>query len=172
MHEIRRLPVTFIVELMLRDYVQGALGSCPQHFPLRKVGRDCSEDLLCLRPETDRQRLTEREGRQDRGARRSTGWGGGALNTWEKVQKAPFCYSDVFWGSRGLPVWDTLGRNDLDPTRRQRSACLCVHTEVAASPFSENSRICHFQQGLGRHQDCLCVWSPMSNFLSSCFPNA
>lgn len=86
--------------------------------------------------------------------------------------EAPSRCSDVFSGSRGLALWDPLGRHDLDPTRRQRSACACVHTEVAASPFSENSRSCHFQQGLGRHQDCLCVWSPMSNVLSSCFQNA
>lgn len=44
------------------------------------------------------------------------------------------------------------------PALRQRSACAYVHVctwKVAASLSSENFRICHFQQGLGSHQDYL-----------------
>lgn len=99
MHEIHQLYSDLLIEFIHRDYAERALASCPEHFTLRKVSRNCNE-YSCVQGqretdrETERQRLREKKGRWEGGGEgdwSAAGQGTGIL-TWEKVKKALFHY--------------------------------------------------------------------------------
>lgn len=159
MHEIHQLYPDLIIEFIHRDYVERALASCPEHFTLRKVSRNCSE-YSCVQGQRETDRKTETERKEgEKGGRR-----GGRLvcragnrNSYlGESKKGTFPLLRCVLREQGLAVWCTLGKSDLDPIVMQKSACIYMHVhtrEMAASPSSANSRIRHLNKGIGSHQE-------------------